>query len=66
VAQETRHGRHAPDTVTANFAIGREEWKAARRKASADGHTISAVIRDLIRRWMAGEITTPPPADRTT
>lgn len=55
------HGKPAANIVTANFGIDRGEWKAARRKAEADGLVMSAVIRDLIRRWMAGEITMPPP-----
>jgi hypothetical protein len=32
-------------------------WKAARDKAASEGVAASAVIRDLLRRWIAGEIT---------
>ena len=35
--------------------------KAARMKALEDDRTLSEVVRQFIRAWLAGEIPTPPP-----
>jgi hypothetical protein len=57
--------KRAEGMTTLTVSTERDLAGAAKAKAKAEGRDMSAVVRGLLRRWVDGEITTPPPADRT-
>lgn len=54
-------GKRAGGMTTLTVSVQRDLATAARAKARAEGSDMSAVARSLLRRWVDGEITMPPP-----
>jgi hypothetical protein len=42
--------------VIKSFSLGIELWEAAMAKANKQGEKLSVIIRNLLRRWLDGEI----------
>lgn len=47
-------GKRADGVVVANFGIDKALWKAAMDKAASEGRSLSEVIREFLREYVAG------------
>ena len=45
----------------ATLTMGDELKRQARAKAILEGRSLSGVVRQLLRMWLAGQVELPPP-----
>lgn len=53
-------GKRAEGVHTHGLPIHDDLWKAAMAKAKSEGRSLYAVIREFLRGYADGTITTPP------
>jgi hypothetical protein len=49
-----------PGTTLRNVRIADDLWTAAQARAREDGATVSEVVRELLRLWLADEVVCWP------
>ena len=47
----------------ATLTMGDELKRQARAKAILEGRSLSGVVRQLLRMWLAGQVELPPPGE---